>query len=105
MKLTNTEQKHPGSFILGSTLVILAISSVSVFSVTTIEMGKVESAANLEFAAVERSAPDALDQVMASFNRNLDHEASSQVSPATRKAEPVATLIRNKLLNQQYNYQ
>ena len=104
MKSTNTEQKHAESFILGSALVILAVSSVSVISAEIVETGKAESATNLEIAAVERPAPDALDPVMASFNRDLDHQASSQVPAPTRRAEPVATLIRNELLNQQYNY-
>ncbi len=68
-----------------------------------VETSKIKAAADFETPVIDKTWGEAHDQVVASFDRELKRRPSIDGTSPTRKADPLATLVRKELLTQQYN--
>ena len=90
--------RQSGFFDLGLALLILAVSGVSVYGIETNRAESAESAAASDTAAIVKTGREQPDPILASFERDLNHEPASTATPGTRQVDPVAALVRRTLL-------
>lgn len=84
--------------------IALVFAGITIYSVHRVEMEQA-AIAGLEAAPMAMTLSAASDPIAASFDRDLNHEASAAGIPGIQQTDSVATLIRDRLLHQHYNYQ